>query len=89
MGSGEGSGNPTLDLLSGERNQAVQEAEDKLKFGRMKRQGAITLREVVKVPAEDRTRDERFFLRMHLREHVPFFNLYHGYVLQNICDKLQ
>jgi hypothetical protein len=55
----------------------------------MIRQQTLTLREVIKVPAEGRTRDERFFLRMHLRQHVPFFCAYSGFVLQNICDKLQ
>ena len=38
---------------------------------------------------EDRTQEQSFYLRMHLKSKVPFFANYIGTVLENICRVLK
>ena len=47
------------------------------------------LKDILKITPRQRTGPQKFFLRMHLHENVPFFANYSGETLANICGQLQ
>jgi len=55
----------------------------------MQKGGKYSVKKIIKVEVVDRTEAQHFYLRMHLKIHVPFFANYEGVTLHNICNHLK
>lgn len=54
----------------------------------MMKSGSYSVKQILKTEVHDRTENEKFFLRQHLKLNVPFFGNYEGSILNNICNQL-
>ena len=61
------------------------EQVDKLRYIQLLKQKKYQVKDVLSIPVKERSEEENFFLRMHLKVNVPFFANYMGNVLDNIC----
>ena len=55
----------------------------------MQKGGTFVIKDILKIAPDDRTQEQKFYVRMHLKSEVPFFSNYLGSVLENICRVLK
>ena len=79
---------PPVNLQEKDVNKSEeQEHLDKLKYLRLKKvkgSDAISLRELITLPVNDRPFQQQFFLRMHLKCEVPFFFDFDRHTIENL-----
>ena len=54
----------------------------------MQKMNEFRIKDILKLTPKQRTGPQKFYLRMHLHENVPFFANYSGETLANICNQL-
>lgn len=67
----------------------IHEAQsDKVRFKRMLNQNNRCIKGILHTEKVNRTEMDNFFLRMHLKTNVPFFQNFESHVMQNLFNKL-